>query len=77
MPMATFLTHVKPAKDLECIPNGIAESEAALVQYEAAGGEAAGGRIRKPDLLPPLVGFSQIPVGDVQTRKEVIKRSAM
>ena len=51
---AVQMIHVKPIKDLEGIPNGIAEFETTLEEYEAAGGEATSDRIRKSDLLAIL-----------------------
>ena len=51
---AVQMIHVKPIKDLEGIPDGIAEFETTLEQYEAAGGETSSDRIRKSDLLAIL-----------------------
>ena len=51
---AVQMIHVKPIKDLEGIPNGIAEFETTLEEYEAAGGEATSDRIKKSDLLAIL-----------------------
>ena len=48
------MIHVKPIKDLEGIPNGIAEFETTLVECEAAGGETSSDRTRKSDLLAIL-----------------------
>ena len=51
---AVQMTHVKPIKDLEGIPDGIAEFEITLEEYGGAGGDTASDRIPKSDLLATL-----------------------
>ena len=46
---AVQMIHVKPIKDLESIPDGIAQFETTLEEYEKAGGETSSDRIRKSD----------------------------
>ena len=50
------MVHLKVIKDLDGIPNGIAEFETTLEDFEAVGGERSSDQVRKSDLLAILSG---------------------
>ena len=56
---AARIVHLKNIRDLDGTPNGIAEFETTLDDYEAVGGDTASDQVRKSDLLAILPGKLQ------------------
>jgi hypothetical protein len=70
--------HMKVIKDLEGIPNGIAEFETTLEEYEAVGGARSDDQVMKADLLAILPGkCSQTSSGSLRCRPRPMSSSAM
>jgi hypothetical protein len=56
---AAQMVHLKMIRDLDGIPNGVAEFETTLEEYEAVGGDKVSDQVRKSDLLAILPGKLQ------------------